>query len=687
TLGFTDPDGDILAYEVTDGPANGAVTIDAVIGTYTYTPATRPEFGEPDGTATFTIVASDPEGLTASTDFDVPVAALPDPGNNAPVAGAPGTPSVNPETGVVTGALGFTDPDGDTLTYTVTDPPANGAVTINAVADTYTYTPASRPEFGEPDGTASFTVLASDGELTASTTFDVPVAALPAPDNQAPQAGQSGPWQINEETGVVTATLGFTDPDGDPLTYEVTDQPANGIVTVDNDAGTYTYTPATRPEFGEPDGTTSFTVVATDPGGLTATNTIGLPIVALPAPANNAPVAGTPGTPTVDPETGVVTGTLGFTDPDDDTLTYTVTDPPANGEVTINTAAGTYTYTPATRPEAGEPDGTAGFTVVATDPGGLTASTTFTVPVTAEPGEPVEATLIDTIDVGGLPLGAAITGDGAYVYVTSALGDSITVIDTATGTVETTIPVSNSTGVVITPDGTRAYVTASGGVVSVVDTASNTVTTTVSLNDASGGIAVSPDGTQVYVSRGDGVISVIDTATNTESGSFGLNQVPENDIVFSPDGTRAYVADVLGVSVIDTSTTEVVTLIEAGSNSIGLAINGDGSRIYVTDLSDNTVNVIDTTSNAVIATIPVGTSPDPVAISPDGSRVYVPSGADGTISVIDTASNTVVATVTAGEEGIVGAYAVVISPDGERMYVTNLVDGTLMVFALGSVTV
>ncbi|MGB3229706.1 MAG: hypothetical protein WBB57_02030, partial [Mycobacterium sp.] len=74
------------------------------------------------------------------------------------------------------------DPDGDTLTYTVTDPPANGSVTIDAVLGTYTYTPATRPEFGEPDGAASFTVLASDGELTASTTFDVPIAALPTPD-------------------------------------------------------------------------------------------------------------------------------------------------------------------------------------------------------------------------------------------------------------------------------------------------------------------------------------------------------------------------------------------------------------------------------------------------------------------------------------------------------------------------
>jgi YVTN family beta-propeller protein len=72
----------------------------------------------------------------------------------------------------------------------------------------------------------------------------------------------------------------------------------------------------------------------------------------------------------------------------------------------------------------------------------------------------------------------------------------------------------------------------------------------------------------------------------------------------------------------------------------GVAVTPDGSKVYVTNLNDNTVSVIDTAMNKVITTISVGPNPLAVAVTPDGSKVYVTS-LSGTVSVIDTVSNTV----------------------------------------------
>ncbi|WP_186759906.1 BapA/Bap/LapF family prefix-like domain-containing protein, partial [Luteimonas wenzhouensis] len=95
--------------------------------------------------------------------------APPPPPNRPPAAddAAHTTPEDTPVTGTVTG----TDIDGDTLTYTVTTPPANGSVTIDPETGAYTYTPD--PDYNGPD---QFTVTVDDGNggtTTSVVTIDV----------------------------------------------------------------------------------------------------------------------------------------------------------------------------------------------------------------------------------------------------------------------------------------------------------------------------------------------------------------------------------------------------------------------------------------------------------------------------------------------------------------------------------
>src|SRR5258708_1598062 len=62
-------------------------------------------------------------------------------------------------------------------------------------------------------------------------------------------------------------------------------------------------------------------------------------------------------------------------------------------------------------------------------------------------------------------------------------------------------------------------------------------------------------------------------------------------------------------ALIDTATNTISATIPVGLNPIGVAVNPDGSKVYVANLNARAVSVIDTATNTVITTIPVGSQP------------------------------------------------------------------------------
>jgi len=88
-------------------------------------------------------------------------------------------------------------------------------------------------------------------------------------------------------------------------------------------------------------------------------------------------------------------------------------------------------------------------------------------------------TVTGTISVGNAPQNVAVTPDGSKAYVTNFYDNTVSVIDRATDTVSTTIPVFGSEpfGVAVTRDGSKAYVANfDSNDLSVIDTATNRVT-------------------------------------------------------------------------------------------------------------------------------------------------------------------------------------------------------------------
>src|SRR5215467_5022189 len=93
------------------------------------------------------------------------------------------------------------------------------------------------------------------------------------------------------------------------------------------------------------------------------------------------------------------------------------------------------------------------------------------------------------------------------------------------------------------------------------------------------------------------------------------------------------------VHIIDPATNKVVGVINGIEVSHGAAVAPDGSRYYISDEAESTLDVVDRKSLKVTNRIPRCGHPNNIAIGKDGRRVYVSINvAPGAVDVIDTAS-------------------------------------------------
>ncbi len=116
------------------------------------------------------------------------------------------------------------------------------------------------------------------------------------------------------------------------------------------------------------------------------------------------------------------------------------------------------------------------------------------------------------------------------------------------------------------------------------------------------------------------------------------------------------------VMLIDPVTNTVVGEIKGIEVNHGAAAAPDGSKLYITNEAESTVDVADLKTLAVIKHIPLTNHPNNIAVSKDGKRVYVAivAGA-GAIDVIDATTLTRVKSIRT-EGGIHNTY---VTPDGK----------------------
>ena len=135
-------------------------------------------------------------------------------------------------------------------------------------------------------------------------------------------------------------------------------------------------------------------------------------------------------------------------------------------------------------------------------------------------------------------------------------------------------------------------------------------------------------------------IHVIDPATNTVVGEIGGIEV-NHGVAAAPDGSRFYVTNEAEhtLDVVDGKTLKVIKQIPLSDRPNNLSISLDGRRVYVAIIAaPGGVDVIDTATFTRSRTIPTKGGIHNTFVTPDGKHVIAGSIAGRNITVIDTAT-------------------------------------------------
>jgi RHS repeat-associated protein len=316
----TDSDGDLLTYSLTAKPTG--MTIEPQTGGVNWTPSTTGNFS-------VTIRVTDANGSSATQSYTI---AVTNPVNHAPVF------DTQPLTVVALGQqyrydAHATDPDGHTIQYLMLQAPAG--MTVDVTTGTIVWQPrtdqvgahAVQLQAKDAPGLAvvqSFTVYVTQGVDTGN--HPPSIRSLPATSHE-----------LGEDYAYTVAT---EDIDGDTVTVTLGTAPA-GMTFTD---GTLRWTPTAAQV-----GTHTVSLTATDGNGGLATQTWSIVVWTSGNGGGTPPAANRPPSITTDPLTLVALGQTyryypSATDPDGDTLAWSLLSAPAG--MTVNATTGVLAWTP-----------------------------------------------------------------------------------------------------------------------------------------------------------------------------------------------------------------------------------------------------------------------------------------------------------------------------------------------------
>ncbi|NTX07358.1 tandem-95 repeat protein [Myxococcus sp. CA040A] len=323
----TDIEGDAVSYHL-ELLQDGVVTRTRVTASTTYTLPQSEEL--PVGRYSWRVRAVDARSASSAPSAERVVISLPR-RNEPPIANGH-TAATNEDTALSLVLRGL-DPEGQALTFTVTTPPANGALAGQGAALTYT----PRANF---HGADSFVFTVSDGELSSA---PATVSLQVDPVNDAP----SVPRLLSPADGVSQAVSGrvtfqweaATDLEADAVSYEV-ELLQTGVVI--HRHATARTSRALGDEEALPSGVWRWRVSASDSHGASSGPSAEWSFIVPPKP--DLPPSATEGEVTTAEDTDIAV-TLQGQDPEGRTLTFSIESLPKHG--TLSGEGAERGYTPA----------------------------------------------------------------------------------------------------------------------------------------------------------------------------------------------------------------------------------------------------------------------------------------------------------------------------------------------------
>lgn len=253
-----------------------------------------------------------------------------------------------------------------------------------------------------------------------------------------------------------------------------------------------------------------------------------------------------------------------------------------------------------------------------------------------------------------------------YATTISSFGD-IHIIDPSTNTVIDTINLEqNSThyisDIAYNPITQMIYILEGGSnqqgqsfyQISVLDPNTQQVGTTIPLRGFPGHIAVNPISGYMYatswgINTGSNTVYIIDPShsiVNTISipMAYGITYNFNKDLVYV--SSYEYYSNNGRVYIVDPNIPSVVKILRVGNlPGPGIAYNYINDKVYVSNIRSSTVSVIDSSTNNLINDIPVGSFPDEILYNTYDGNIYVNNLNSASISVIDSRTDTIKETI------------------------------------------
>jgi YVTN family beta-propeller protein len=239
----------------------------------------------------------------------------------------------------------------------------------------------------------------------------------------------------------------------------------------------------------------------------------------------------------------------------------------------------------------------------------------------------------------------------------------------------------------------------------VVDATNGRVLQDLPQESAFVGLAFSSDGRSLYSSGGNadvvyryrwegGRATLEDSLVLARKSPGADGKRYPAGLALSPDGRMLYVAENLAdsLAVIDIATRAVIQRVPAGRYPYDVVVDKSGS-VYVSTWGGNTVAVFHQAGNGWLDAgewINVARHPSALALNADGTRLFVASGSTDHVAVVDTKTQRVIARLLdpppAGPNEGATPNALALSADGTRLFVAEADANAAGVFDLSAAT-
>lgn len=233
------------------------------------------------------------------------------------------------------------------------------------------------------------------------------------------------------------------------------------------------------------------------------------------------------------------------------------------------------------------------------------------------------------IDPFRKPHGLAISRDGKRLYATCEADKSVIEVEVTTGKLLRTFPTEQEIThmLVLTPEERKLYTTnILSGTVTALDLESGRISAQIPTGRGAEGIDVTPDGKEVWVTnREEDTLSIIDATSDRVLETLPCKGFPIR-LKITPDGKKALVSCYLNgsIAVFDVASRRQIqrTRLEERplGRPIGLLIESNGQRVFVSESAKDQVLVIDLERLEVVDRIPAGRESDGLALVPARSE-------------------------------------------------------------------